>query len=100
MDSTVSEGLAWIGRALQVCKSKKLGGGCQKSDTVFSGYSSRNPIKIATSPWSSAYLNAQIASILLDEAIGVQNEMLDTPSDGDTWEKVSQGNIHMLLEYW
>jgi ABC-type proline/glycine betaine transport system substrate-binding protein len=64
------------------------------------GYAARDPIKLAMSPWSSAYLNAYIASIILDEAIGVRNEIVETADQGQVWHEISQGNIHALLEYW
>ena len=52
------------------------------------------------SPWSSAYMNAYIASIILDEAIGVRNEILQFDNGALAWDEMSQGNVHFLLEYW
>lgn len=64
------------------------------------GYAARNPVKIAMSPWSSSFLNAHIASILLDEAIGVRNEIVEIDNGADAWDQMAQGKVHIILEYW
>lgn len=48
---------------------------------------------------ANSAIHAHIVSILLDEVIGEQNNLI--PANAvDVWPRVASGEIHACMEYW
>jgi ABC-type proline/glycine betaine transport system substrate-binding protein len=64
------------------------------------GYDARTPITLGKNAWTSSEIIAEITSILLDEVLGVRNDLVMTTTDEEAWKQLANGHIHALMEFW
>eukprot|EP00029_Vermamoeba_vermiformis_P004835 TRINITY_DN154_c0_g2_i1.p1 TRINITY_DN154_c0_g2~~TRINITY_DN154_c0_g2_i1.p1 ORF type:complete len:708 (+),score=157.53 TRINITY_DN154_c0_g2_i1:228-2351(+) len=63
------------------------------------GYNERKVVNISLASNANSAIHAHIVSILLDEVIGEQNNLV--PANAiDVWPRVASGEIHACMEYW
>ncbi len=63
------------------------------------GYEYRSQANIAFTGYVTSDIHSYIVSILLDEVVGVQNNLVVTDPIS-VWEEIAAGRIHAMLEYW
>jgi hypothetical protein len=66
---------------------------------ILIGYNERKGVNISLAANPNSAIHAHIVSILMDEVIGEQNNLV--PANAvDVWPRAASGEIHACMEYW